>query len=134
MEDVKFVPYIEEQFDAIQELNKIEGWTQLVERYEETKAAWENSNVAYVMLKDETVVGYVRGLTDGHVTLYICEMLISKSYRGKGLGSKLLNFIHSKHPQTRMEMLASSTSHTFYESQNFRPFHGFRKTFEEIIS
>lgn len=134
MEGVTFAPYREEQFDAIQELNKIEGWTQLVERNEETKAAWRNSNVAYVMLKDETVVGYVRGLTDGHVSLYICEMLISKSYRGKGLGSELLTFVHSKHPRTRMEMLASSTSHTFYESQNFRPFYGFRKTFEEIIS
>lgn len=125
------VPYSEEHIEAIQELNKTENWTQLVERNEETRNAWKNSNVAYVLVKDNSVVGYVRGLSDGHVTLYICEMLIAKPYRGLGLGSKLLKFVHAKYPRTRMEMLASSTSHTFYESQKFRPFYGFRKTYEE---
>jgi predicted GNAT family acetyltransferase len=131
MEEIQIVPFKEEHFTAIQELNKKEGWTQLVERYEETFKAWKNSNVAYILMKDESVAGYIRGLTDGNVTVYICEMLISKDLRGKGAGSRLLKFVHSQYPRTRMEMLASSTSHTFYKSQNFRPFYGFRKTFEE---
>ncbi|MBN3544783.1 GNAT family N-acetyltransferase [Fictibacillus barbaricus] len=125
------VPYSEEHIEAIQELNKTENWTQLVERNEETRNAWKNSNVAYVLVKDNSVAGYVRGLSDGYVTLYICEMLIAKPYRGLGLGSKLLKFVHARYPRTRMEMLASSSSHTFYESQKFRPFYGFRKTYEE---
>lgn len=131
MEEIQIVPFKEEHFTAIQELNKKEGWTQLVERNEETFNAWKNSNVAYIVMKDESVAGYIRGLTDGNVTVYICEMLISKNHRGKGAGGKLLKFVHSQYPRTRMEMLASSTSHTFYKSQNFRPFYGFRKTFEE---
>lgn len=131
MEGMTIVPYSEEHIEAIQELNKTENWTQLVERNEETRNAWKNSNVAYVLVKDNSVAGYVRGLSDGHVTLYICEMLIAKPYRGLGLGSKLLKFVHARYPRTRMEMLASSSSHTFYESQKFRPFYGFRKTYEE---
>lgn len=131
MEEIQIVPFKEEHFTAIQELNKKEGWTQLVERNEATFEAWKNSNVAYIVMKDESVAGYIRGLTDGNVTVYICEMLISKDLRGKGAGGKLLKFVHSQYPRTRMEMLASSTSHTFYKSQNFRPFYGFRKTFEE---
>lgn len=131
MEEIQIVPFKEEHFTAIQELNKKEGWTQLVERNEATFEAWKNSNVAYIVMKDESVAGYIRGLTDGNVTVYICEMLISKNLRGKGAGGKLLKFVHSQYPRTRMEMLASSTSHTFYKSQNFRPFYGFRKTFEE---
>jgi predicted GNAT family acetyltransferase len=131
MEEIQIVSFKEEHFTAIQELNKKEGWTQLVERNEETFKAWQNSNVAYIVMKDESVSGYIRGLTDGNVTVYICEMLISKDLRGKGAGGKLLKFVHSQYPRTRMEMLASSTSHTFYKSQNFRPFYGFRKTFEE---
>ncbi|MED1864920.1 GNAT family N-acetyltransferase [Fictibacillus nanhaiensis] len=135
MEGVTFASYIERKhFEAIQELNKQEGWTQLVERYEETRQAWNRSNIAYVMLKNEVVVGYARGLTDENVTLYICEMLISKPYRGQGLGGKLLNIIQAKYPTGRMEMLASHTSHTFYEAQNFRPFYGFRRTYEESKS
>jgi hypothetical protein len=58
-------------------------------------------------------------------------MLISKEYRGHGIGAALLKHVHSKYPQARMEMLASSTSHTFYESQKFRAFYGFRKTYNE---
>jgi predicted GNAT family acetyltransferase len=131
MEEIQIVPFKEEHFTAIQELNKKEGWTQLVERNEATFEAWKNSNVAYIVMKDESVAGYIRGLTDGNVTVYICEMLISKNLRGKGAGGKLLKFVHSQYPRSRMEMLASSTSHTFYKSQNFRPFYGFRKTFEE---
>jgi predicted GNAT family acetyltransferase len=131
MEEIQIVPFKVEHFTAIQELNKKEGWTQLVERNEATFEAWKNSNVAYIVMKDESVAGYIRGLTDGNVTVYICEMLISKNLRGKGAGGKLLKFVHSQYPRTRMEMLASSTSHTFYKSQNFRPFYGFRKTFEE---
>ncbi|WP_137790330.1 GNAT family N-acetyltransferase [Bacillus sp. E(2018)] len=135
MEDVAFTSYIEKKhFKAIQELNKQEGWTQLVERDEETKQAWGKSNLAYVMLKDEEVIGYARGLTDEHVTLYICEMLISKPYRGRGVGGKLLNVIQAKYPTARMEMLASRTSHTFYEGQNFRSFYGYRRTYEECKS
>jgi predicted GNAT family N-acyltransferase len=131
VENVKFVPYQAEHFSAVQDLNKAEGWKHLVERNEETKAAWDHSSVAYVVLKDETVAGYIRGFTDRNVTIYICEMLISQSLRGSGIGGKLLRFVHARYPRTRMEMLASSSSYTFYESQNFRPFYGFRKTFEE---
>ncbi|MQR97262.1 GNAT family N-acetyltransferase [Fictibacillus phosphorivorans] len=135
MEDVRFISYIEKNhFEPIQELNKQEGWTRLVERYEETRMAWSKSTIAYVMLQNEEVVGYARGLTDEHVTLYICEMLIKKPYRGLGLGGKMLNTIQAKYPTARMEMLASRTSNTFYEGQNFRPFYGYRRTYEECKS
>lgn len=132
MEEIKIVPYSKKYFSEIQELNKKEGWNQLVERQEETFDAWENSNAAFVAIgTNEKVAGYIRGLTDKNVTIYICEMLISEEFRSKGLGGMFLKYVHGLYPRARMEMLASSTSHTFYESQNFRQFYGFRKTFEE---
>jgi GNAT superfamily N-acetyltransferase len=132
VEELKIVPFSEKYFSEIQELNKKEGWNQLVERYEETFNAWKNSNAAYVLIgPNEKIAGYIRCLTDMNVTIYVCEMLIAQEFRGKGSGRKLLKYVHSLYPRTRMEMLASSTSHTFYESQNFRPFYGFRKTYEE---
>jgi GNAT superfamily N-acetyltransferase len=133
MEHTIIVPFEEDHFEQIQELNRIEGWTQLVEQHEETFKAWKNSNAAFVVLdeKERQMIGYIRGLSDGFVTTYICEMLIAQEFRGKGIGGKLLKYVHSLFPRTRMEMLASSTSHLFYESNNFRPFYGFRKTFKE---
>ncbi|WP_114570934.1 GNAT family N-acetyltransferase [Exiguobacterium flavidum] len=124
-------PYETFDFNSINALNAAEGWTNLVERSEEVRKAFENSNCCFVALDEDKVVGYVRALTDGEVTLYVCELLIAEAYRGQGIGKELLRVIHAKHPRTRIEMLASSTSRTYYESNGYRPFYGFRKTILE---
>ncbi|QTN01473.1 GNAT family N-acetyltransferase [Sediminibacillus dalangtanensis] len=126
-----FRTYESEDFDQIQNLNKKEGWNNLVANWETTKRAWEQSSIAYVLEDRGKVVGYVRGLTDSAVTLYICELLIAKPYRGTGLGKKIIDQVFHFYPETRMEMLATSSSKKFYEKSGFRPFYGFRKTIEE---
>jgi ribosomal protein S18 acetylase RimI-like enzyme len=132
MEHIRIRQYQENDFNRIQELNKQEGWSNLVEKNEDTKEAWNHSNVSLVVeAEGDEIVGYIRGFTDTRITIYICELLIDKKYRGSGIGKKLLRYVHAKYPSTRMELLASSTSHTFYEGQGYRPFYGFRKTFEE---
>jgi ribosomal protein S18 acetylase RimI-like enzyme len=132
MNKIEIRKFKETDFNRIQELNSEEGWLNLVEKNEDTKQAWENSNVSFVVEADDNgVVGYIRGLTDKKITLYICELLIDKKYRGLGLGSELLQYVHNVYPKTRIEMLASSTSRSFYEGQGYRPFYGFRKTLEE---
>jgi ribosomal protein S18 acetylase RimI-like enzyme len=132
MNKIEIRKFKETDFNRIQELNREEGWSNLVEKNEDTKQAWENSNVSFVVeAKGDGVVGYIRGLTDTRITLYICELQIDKKYRGLGLGKDLLQHVHRLYPKTRIEMLASSTSRTFYEEQGYRPFYGFRKTLEE---
>lgn len=132
MEHIRIRQYQEDDFNRIQELNQEEGWSNLVEKNENTNEAWKNSNVSLVVeAEGDGIVGYIRGFTDTRITIYICELLIDKKYRGLGIGRKLLQYVHAKNPSTRMEFLASSTSHTFYEGQGYRPFYGFRKTFEE---
>jgi len=132
MNQTKIRQYVENDFSRIQQLNQAEAWNNLVENHEDTKAAWGNSTVAYVIeAEGNGIVGYIRGLTDTRITLYICELLIDKKYRGFGLGSELLQYVHNKYPKTRIEMLASSTSRSYYEGQGYRPFYGFRKTLGE---
>ncbi|WP_102028898.1 GNAT family N-acetyltransferase [Salirhabdus sp. Marseille-P4669] len=124
-------PYEEKDFPFIHQLNEAEGWSNLVKHKEITEKAWRDSNVTFVVEEAGEIVGYVRGITDGHVTLYVCELLIRKSHRGKGIGTTLLKEIHHLYPTTRMELLASTTSKSFYEKEKFRPFYAFRKTIEE---
>ncbi|WEG14429.1 GNAT family N-acetyltransferase [Pullulanibacillus sp. KACC 23026] len=112
--------YREADIEDIQRLNKEEGWTNLVEKQDVTKRAWDNSNVAYIVSDGEAIVAYIRGLTDQSVTLFICELMIDKDYRGLGIGQAFLSFVHHMYPTTRIEMLASSTSHTFYEQLGYR--------------
>lgn len=124
-------PYEKSDFNKIQHLNEKEGWSNLVQRGEDTKKAWENSDVSFVLVSEEGVIGYVRGLTDQQITLYICEILIEERFRKLGLGKKLLEYVHQLYPTTRMELLASSTSKTYYEDLGLRAYYGFRKTIDE---
>ncbi|WP_306430733.1 GNAT family N-acetyltransferase [Bacillus sp. EB106-08-02-XG196] len=132
MNQINIRQYQESDFNRIQVLNREEGWINLVEKNDDTKEAWKNSTVSFVAeTESDGVVGYIRGLTDAQITLYICELLIDKKYRGLGLGGELLQYVHNVYPKTRIEMLASSSSRSFYEGQGYRPFYGFRKTLEE---
>ena len=124
--------YVASDFEHIQQLNREEGWTQLVEQGELTREAWRQSNVTYVMESDNgEIVAYLRGLTDTTVSLYVCELLVASAYRKRGFGEQLLQHVHGLYPDTRLEMLASQASHTYYERLRFRPFYGFRKTIHE---
>ena len=123
-------PYREDDFPAIHELNKQEQWSNLAAKEQELKQAWDNSTVAVVAEMDGQPIGYLRGLTDGFVSLYICELLVNQNHRKSGVGKSLMDHVHSLYPKTRMELLASGTSHSFYEALGYRPFYGFRKNFE----
>lgn len=113
----------------MQAMNQAQGWDNLVARHEQTLNSWLGSE-SYVMQQDNEVVGCVRAITDGHVTLYICELIVRQDMRGQGIGRALLDYIHDIYPTTRMELLATSSSKSYYESR-FRPFYGFRRTYGE---
>lgn len=131
LKDALIRQYRENDFPAIQQLNSQEHWNNLVAKEQDTKQAWTNSTIAVVAEIDGQVVGYLRGLTDGSISLYICELLIGQAHRQSGIGKQLMHYVHSLYPKTRIELLASSSSRTFYEAQGYRSFYGFRKTIEE---
>ncbi|WP_079526567.1 GNAT family N-acetyltransferase [Halobacillus hunanensis] len=122
----------ENDFDMIQSLLQQEQWSNLVENREETMQALLNSDLTLVVVDGHEVVGYLRGLTDGAVTLYICEILIKKDYRKKGIAQQLMKEAHGCYPSTRIEMLATNSSKEYYTDRGYRPFYGFRKSAEEL--
>jgi ribosomal protein S18 acetylase RimI-like enzyme len=127
----KIREFEEADFERVHQLNAEEEWSNLVKKKEDTKNAWMHSTIRFLVFDGDTLAGYVRGFTDGHVTTYICELLINKRFRGQGIGSELIKFVHHLYPKTRFDLLASSTSRTFYEDNDYRAFYGFRKTIEE---
>ena len=123
--------YRTEDFPQIHNLNFDEQWNNLVEKKESTRNAWNSSNIAFVSIHNGEVIAYIRGLTDHSITLFICELLVKKGFRGLGIGNELLQYVHGLYPETRIEMLTNTSSHTYYEQKGYRPFYGFRKTFQE---
>ncbi|WP_035186476.1 GNAT family N-acetyltransferase [Alteribacter aurantiacus] len=125
---IRIRSYKRTDYPAIVRLNEEQGWTNLNEREEEMKEAWDRSNVAYVAEDEGNVIGYIRGLTDFTVSLYVCEILVSKDDRGQGIGKSLLSFVHKQYPKTRLELLSTGESYDFYEKRGYQMLYGFRKS------
>ncbi|MBX0359182.1 GNAT family N-acetyltransferase [Halobacillus sp. Nhm2S1] len=132
METIQIRTFLEKDFDAVQQLNEKEGWSGLVERGEETLCSWLNSEPALVAVVDGEIAGFLRGLTDGSITLYVCDLLVKESFRNQGIAEKLIQTAHECYPSTRVEMLASTKSEGYYANQGYRSFYGFRKSAEEM--
>jgi GNAT superfamily N-acetyltransferase len=119
----------EADFPAIQRLSNAEGWTTPTTRPSEALAAWRASWPALVAAEADSVVGFIRALTDGVVTTYIAELLVVPQWRGRGIGRALLDACHQLYPHTRLDLLSMPTAGRFYEAIEFRSFAGFRKSY-----
>ncbi len=128
MNPVSVREFCTEDFAAIQFLSQQEGWPTPVERPAEGLKAWQQSNVRLVAEHDGQIVGFVRGLTDLAVTMYIAEILVKKDHRGKGIGTALLEECQRLHPTVRIDLLSAEASDGFYLERGFRTFSGFRRS------
>ncbi|MCA0971870.1 GNAT family N-acetyltransferase [Halobacillus litoralis] len=132
MEAIQVRSFQENDFQTVQQLNKEEGWTNLVEKHDETLCSWLNSEPALIAMDGNEIIGYLRGLTDSTTTLYVCELLVKKEYRKNGIAERLVNVAHECYPSTRVEMLATQESQGYYENNGYRAFYGYRKAAEEL--
>ena len=119
----------EVDFADIQRLSRAAGWPTPTDRPQEALTAWRQSWPTLVAANDETVIGFLRALTDGAVTAYIAEVLVDAPWRGKGVGHTLIDVCHRMYPSVRLDLLSTESSDGFYESLEFRRFRGFRKSY-----
>lgn len=119
----------ESDFTIVQSLYKSEGWMTPIKRPEDAEKAWINSQIAFVALREDKIIGLVRGLTDTEVTMYIAELLIIEEERGKGIGKTLIDECHKVYPHTRIDLLSSDSAHEFYKGNGFKENVGFRKSY-----
>jgi GNAT superfamily N-acetyltransferase len=118
-----------DDFPFIQELYKEEGWMTAIKRPQDSLVAWENSWPALVAYEENGIIGVVRALTDGEITTYIAEIVVSNKYRGKGIGKCLIEACHKLFPHTRIDVLSSKESEDFYKMNEFRQNNGYRKSY-----
>jgi GNAT superfamily N-acetyltransferase len=124
-------PWVEGDFPAVQRLSEAEGWPTPLERPAEALAAWRRSWPTLVAVAEQEVIGFCRALSDGSVTTYIAELLVAPGWQGQGIGSALLEASQRLCPGSRLDLLAMETSRRFYERVGFRPFYGFRLSWQE---
>jgi GNAT superfamily N-acetyltransferase len=116
-------------YAAVRDLSAAEGWATLRDRPDDGMRAWQNSWPALVAAHGDEVAGFLRGLTDGAVTLYVADLLVAPAWRGRGIATALLDVCHALYPTARFDLLSTGMAHAFYARLGFRPFQGFRKSF-----
>lgn len=127
---IEICAWSEANFPAIQRLSSAEGWTSPTQRPTDSLLAWQHSWPALVAMEGEMIVGFVRGLTDGTITMYIADMAVDMRLRGRGIGRALLDVCHALYPTTRLDLLAADDARAFYKVCGFRVLHdGMRKSY-----
>jgi predicted N-acetyltransferase YhbS len=120
----------EDDFAAIQQLSSAEGWPSPTQRPAASLLAWQHSWPTLVASEDKMVVGFVRGLTDGTITMFIAEMAVEAQLRGRGIGRAILDVCHFLYPTTRLDLLSINDARAFYRACGFRVIHdGMRKSY-----
>lgn len=112
--------WTEADFPAIERLSTAQGWPTPHDRPDEALAAWQQSWPTLVAMEGERVTGFVRGITDGEITMYIAELLVEPDYQGKGIGRLLLDACHALFPHTRLDLISTEEAIPFYKAIGFR--------------
>ncbi len=118
----------DDDFPAIQRLSAFEGWPTPTERPDAALKAWRNSWPALVVVTGDSLVGFCRAVSDGAVTMYVAEVLMAEEWRGRGIGTALLDVAQVLCNGCRLDLLATQRSHEFYEKAGFRSLPGYRRS------
>lgn len=116
-------------YPAVRDLALTEGWTTLRDRPEDGARAWRQAWPALVAVYNLQIIGFLRALTDEAVTLYVADLLVAPEWRGRRIGTALLEVCHLLYPTVRLDLLSTEHADAFYQAQRFRPFRGFRKSY-----
>lgn len=66
----------------------------------------------------ENLIGLARYITDGCLTIFLCEIITHQAHRRQGIGRAMIDEIFKRHPGLRMD--AISDADPFYEGLRFR--------------
>ncbi len=82
------------------------------------------NGVNYKAIIDQQIIGSVRGYVQ-EGTLYIGKLIVHPDFQGKGIGTKLLEYIENDHKGLRKELFTSDKSIRnirLYERCGYTPF------------
>lgn len=124
---VTFRPWRPSDFATIKALSHAEGWTTATYQQDAYVIAWDFSWPRLVAEADGEVIAFLRALSDGWVSTYLAELLVAPAWRGRGVGSTLVEACRQLAWGTRLDVLAAPTARQFYLNNEFDGFAGFRR-------
>jgi GNAT superfamily N-acetyltransferase len=113
--------YTKEDEDALMRMIEAEGheWgcyyaADVAEKYKDLLA----NSITYVAYEDGILCGYSRSIRDGDFYIYICDLLVTKSFRGQNIGRKLMECVCKDYPQQTVFVMSDVDE--YYKKQGYR--------------
>ena len=79
-----------------------------------------DNSICFGVYVEGVQVGFARVITDYATAYYICDVIISETYRGKGLGKKLIDtIVNDDCLKSLFGILATRDAHGLYEKFGF---------------
>src|SRR5712692_5474762 len=75
---------------------------------------FDGSNVLLTAWDGGTLVGLLRGITDGAYTTNVCDLAVHPDYQRSGIGRELLEQVVSIYPETGVVLQAAQTATEYY--------------------
>jgi ribosomal protein S18 acetylase RimI-like enzyme len=75
------------------------------------------SSLVFVAYENDTLCGFSRSIIDGELFIYVCDLLVHKSCRGRGLGRELIECICEAYPGH--SVLIMSDADGYYEKLGY---------------
>lgn len=116
---ISIKPYDEARdFDKIIESCRKEQWVKFYGPKKELFRQALKTSDSYVAFEGEAYCGFTRCITDGHFTIFCCEIIVEEEYRRKGVGKALLKAVNDKYPTCAMDVISDNDA--FYEANGFK--------------
>jgi len=120
----KIIYKYDKNFDKnkIKKLYDDAGWVSYTDNLLSLIRGIESSLMVISAWDEEELVGLIRVIGDGQTIIYIQDILVLKSYKRKGIGTKLVNLVLEHFPNVRQKVLITDNeveSTGFYNSLDF---------------
>lgn len=79
-----------------------------------------NANILLTAWDDQKLVGVLRGVSDMSYCTFVSDLAVARNYQHQGIGSALLNFLHTElGPNVSILLLSAPSAMAFYPRQGF---------------
>lgn len=97
------------------------GWVRETPKWQKEKFTlmFENSTWAFTVWDQDRMIGMVRVISDQVMAANIMDLVVSKDYRGRGIGQKLVELCVQKLPHGDWFAHTSSDNFSFYNKCGF---------------
>ena len=99
------------------------GWTAYTDDPAALRNGFANSLLILAAYEEASLAGLIRVVGDGHIVVFVQDMLVRPQFQRRGIGSALLRAVLNRYANVRqIELLTDDTPETtaFYRAIGFR--------------